>query len=137
MLQKKSVCKVCRSRGRFLRNYSSCVLHRIIALIFVKTHLKIFKHSPDGMWSPRELFSFRCLDEADTLENAIRDFLRSIYYVLESRRLDLSFEKLENPPYLTLAVEQKYRMGVENKSSKIFKYVCRNLITTIISVPVI
>lgn len=72
-------------------------------------------------FSSRELFCFKTLDDADALEMGIRDFLRSIYYVLESRRLDLSFEQLECPPCPTLIDEQKYRQGLENKASKIYR----------------
>lgn len=75
----------------------------------------------EGLWSSRELFCFKSLDEADTLEMGIRDFLRSTYYVLESRRLDLSFEKLESPPCPAIPDEQKYRQGLENRNSKIFR----------------
>uniref|UniRef100_A0A915Q411 Trafficking protein particle complex subunit 11 domain-containing protein n=1 Tax=Setaria digitata TaxID=48799 RepID=A0A915Q411_9BILA len=77
-----------------------------------------------GLCSSRELFCFKTLDDADSLEIGIRDFLRSIYYVLESRRLDLSFEKLEFPPCPTLIDEQKYRQGLENKNSKIYRKKC-------------
>lgn len=72
--------------------------------------------------SSRELFCFKTLDDADSLEIGIRDFLRSIYYVLESRRLDLSFEKLECPPCPVLIDEQKCRQGLENKTSKIYRF---------------
>uniref|UniRef100_A0A9J2PDJ2 Trafficking protein particle complex subunit 11 domain-containing protein n=1 Tax=Ascaris lumbricoides TaxID=6252 RepID=A0A9J2PDJ2_ASCLU len=80
--------------------------------------------SLSNLWSSRELFSFGCLEDADSLENGVREFLRSIFFVLESRRLDLSFEKLESPPYPFLPDEQKYRMGLENKTSKQYKRRC-------------
>ncbi|KHN80564.1 Trafficking protein particle complex subunit 9 [Toxocara canis] len=76
------------------------------------------------LWSSRELLSFGCLEEADSMENGIREFLRSIFFVLESRRLDLSFEKLETPPCPCLPDEQRYRMGLENKTSKQYKRKC-------------
>lgn len=81
------------------------------------------QESLSNLWSSRELFSFGCLEDADSLENGVREFLRSIFFVLESRRLDLSFEKLESPPYPFLPDEQKYRMGLENKTSKQYKSV--------------
>lgn len=76
-----------------------------------------------GLCSSRELFCFKTLDDADSLEIGIRDFLRSLYYVLESRRLDLSFEKLDCPSCPMLIEEQKYRQGLENKASKIYRLV--------------
>lgn len=82
------------------------------------------EESIKALCSSRELFYFKSLDDADSLEIGIRDFLRSIYYVLESRRLDLSFEKLEFPPCLALIDEQKYRQGLENKTSKIYRKKC-------------
>ncbi|VDK54944.1 unnamed protein product [Anisakis simplex] len=75
-------------------------------------------------WSSRELLSFNSLEESDSLENGIREFMRSIFFVIESRRLDLSFEKVENPPCPALPDEQKYRMGLENKTSKQYKRKC-------------
>ncbi|VDN03575.1 unnamed protein product [Thelazia callipaeda] len=82
------------------------------------------KEALEGFCSSRELFCFKTLDSADALEVGIRDFLRSIYYVLESRRLDLSFEKLECPSCPSLIDEQKYRQGLENKNSKIYRKKC-------------
>ncbi|OZC10117.1 hypothetical protein X798_02707 [Onchocerca flexuosa] len=82
------------------------------------------EESIKGLCSSRELFCFKTLDDADSLEIGIRDFLRSIYYVLESRRLDLSFEKLECPPYPMLTEEQKYRQGLENKNCKMYRKKC-------------
>ncbi|CAG9530714.1 unnamed protein product [Cercopithifilaria johnstoni] len=82
------------------------------------------EESVEGFCSSRELFCFKTLDDADSLEMGIRDFLRSIYYVLESRRLDLSFEKLEFPPCPALIDEQKYRHGLENKTSKTYRKKC-------------
>uniref|UniRef100_A0A0R3RQZ3 Trafficking protein particle complex subunit 9 n=1 Tax=Elaeophora elaphi TaxID=1147741 RepID=A0A0R3RQZ3_9BILA len=82
------------------------------------------EESMKELCSSRELFYFKTLDDADSLEIGIRDFLRSIYYVLESRRLDLSFEKMECPPCPALIDEQKYRQGLENKTSKIYRKKC-------------
>ncbi|EFO24879.2 hypothetical protein LOAG_03607 [Loa loa] len=82
------------------------------------------EESIKALWSSRELFCFKTLDDVDSLEIGIRDFLRSIYYVLESRRLDLSFEKLECPACPALIDEQKYRQGLENKTSKIYRKKC-------------
>lgn len=59
------------------------------------------------MWHVRETLCFRSLDELEKLENAVREFFRSIIFVLESKRLDLSFEKLEAPPCPTVPDEPK------------------------------
>jgi hypothetical protein len=42
--------------------------------------------------------------------------------VLDSKRLDASFERMESPPYPILPDEEKYRMGVENTKSKMHRY---------------
>lgn len=78
----------------------------------------------DELWSSREIFAFGCLEDADSLESGVREFLRSIFFVLESRRLDLSLEKLDPAPCPSVPDEQKYRMGVENKTSKIYRKKC-------------
>ncbi|KJH44881.1 hypothetical protein DICVIV_09073 [Dictyocaulus viviparus] len=75
-------------------------------------------------FSSREVFLFHRLEESDELETGIREFMRSIYFVLESKRLDQSFERVECPPCPFLPEEQKFRPGVENKTSKAYKRKC-------------
>uniref|UniRef100_A0A0K0DIU2 Trafficking protein particle complex subunit 11 n=1 Tax=Angiostrongylus cantonensis TaxID=6313 RepID=A0A0K0DIU2_ANGCA len=75
-------------------------------------------------FSSREVFIFHRLEESDELETGIREFMRAIYFVLESKRLDLSFEKMECPPCPVLPEEEKFRIGVENKTSKTYKRKC-------------
>ncbi|KAJ1354945.1 Trafficking protein particle complex subunit 9 [Parelaphostrongylus tenuis] len=75
-------------------------------------------------FSSREVLIFHRLEESDELETGIREFMRAIYFVLESKRLDLSFEKMECPPCPVLPEEEKFRIGVENKSSKTYKRKC-------------
>uniref|UniRef100_A0A7I4YAL2 N-acetyltransferase domain-containing protein n=1 Tax=Haemonchus contortus TaxID=6289 RepID=A0A7I4YAL2_HAECO len=72
-------------------------------------------------FSPREIFLFNRLEESDELETGIREFMRAIYFVLESKRVDQSFEKLECPPCPILPEEEKFRVGIENKTSKMYK----------------
>lgn len=69
----------------------------------------------------RELIPFENLDE---FEKEIRELIRSIYIVLESRRRDISFEKMEQPPCPTIPEEEKTRVGTENKASKTYKRKC-------------
>ncbi|TKR82440.1 hypothetical protein L596_016165 [Steinernema carpocapsae] len=81
--------------------------------------------SANEFFSERELLSFPTLeDSSDGLDIGIREFVRQIYFVLESRRLDLAFEKMDNPPCPQLPEEEKYRIGVENRHSKMFKRKC-------------
>ncbi|VDM65848.1 unnamed protein product [Strongylus vulgaris] len=75
-------------------------------------------------FSSRETFLFHRLEESDELETGVREFMRAIYFVLESKRLDQSFEKLECPPCPILPEEEKFRFGVENKTSKAYKRKC-------------
>ncbi|ETN77677.1 hypothetical protein NECAME_03095, partial [Necator americanus] len=75
-------------------------------------------------FSPRETFLFHRLEESDELEMGVREFMRAIYFVLESKRVDQSFEKLECPPCPVLPEEEKFRFGVENKASKTYKRKC-------------
>ncbi|KAL3103192.1 hypothetical protein niasHS_002378 [Heterodera schachtii] len=60
----------------------------------------------------------------DHLESVLHELLRSIYFVLESRRLDTSFERVETPPCPLLPDEEKYRMGLENVKSKAYRKKC-------------
>jgi hypothetical protein len=52
------------------------------------------------------------------LERDIVDYVRSLFWVLEKCRCDVSFEKAVVPPSPMLAVEEKYRVGVEKKATK-------------------
>uniref|UniRef100_A0A1I8AA06 Trafficking protein particle complex subunit 9 n=1 Tax=Steinernema glaseri TaxID=37863 RepID=A0A1I8AA06_9BILA len=79
----------------------------------------------DECFSERELLAFPTLeDSSDGLEVGIREFVRQIYFVLESRRLDLAFEKMDSPTCPLLPEEEKYRAGVENRHSKAYKRKC-------------
>lgn len=69
----------------------------------------------------RELLTFPRLDDSDELELGVRELIRSIYFVLESRRYNKSFEKMEVPLCPILPEEEKYRVGTENTKSKIYK----------------
>ncbi|KAF7632258.1 hypothetical protein Mgra_00008327 [Meloidogyne graminicola] len=75
-----------------------------------------------------EILSFPRSDDIsllfDQLELCTRDLLRSIYVVLDSKRLDNSFEKMDSPPYILLQEEEKYLMGIDNVKSKNHKKKC-------------
>ncbi|VDM53436.1 unnamed protein product, partial [Angiostrongylus costaricensis] len=90
----------------------------------VKVTVCILKADVSTHFSSREVFIFHRLEESDELEMGIREFMRAIYFVLESKRLDLSFEKMECPPCPVLPEEEKFRIGVENKTSKTYKRKC-------------
>lgn len=93
----------------------------------VDSRCALFGFSKDDIeeqFEPRELLSFTSLEESEEFENGIRELIRSIYFVLESRRLDQSYEKMETPPCPILPEEEKYRMGLENKQSKAYKKKC-------------
>lgn len=77
---------------------------------------------PDEIFDAREVLPYPSLEDSDEFENHVRELIRSIYFVLESRRMDLSYEKMEIPPCPTLQDEEKYRIGVENKQSKPYKW---------------
>jgi len=74
-----------------------------------------------------EILSFPRSDDIsllyDQLEACTRDLLRSIYVVLDSKRLDTSFERMDSPPYILLQEEEKYLMGIDNVKSKNHKFV--------------
>lgn len=75
-----------------------------------------------------QLCFYNAIHETQLIESDIRDYLKSIYWVLERRRLDVSFEKMDIPPCPRLPNEDKYRIGVEKKATKsvtfLFLIVC-------------
>ncbi|KAK0405748.1 hypothetical protein QR680_018175 [Steinernema hermaphroditum] len=98
-------------------DYSETCVDSRIATFGFKTASETF--------TTRELLAFPTLeDTSDGLEVGIREFVRQIYFVLESRRLDLAFEKMDSPPCPVLQEEEKYRVGVENRHSKAYKRKC-------------
>uniref|UniRef100_A0A915DJK6 Trs120/TRAPPC9 N-terminal domain-containing protein n=1 Tax=Ditylenchus dipsaci TaxID=166011 RepID=A0A915DJK6_9BILA len=52
------------------------------------------------------------------------DFLIRRAVLSLSKRLDLSFEKMDTPPCPLLPEEEKYRMGTENMKSKLYRRKC-------------
>ncbi|VDN33455.1 unnamed protein product, partial [Cylicostephanus goldi] len=90
----------------------------------VKSNYEKVKQDVSAHFSSRETFLFHRLEESDELETGIREFMRAIYFVLESKRVDQSFEKLECPPCPVLPEEEKFRLGVENKTSKTYRRKC-------------
>ncbi|KAI6240334.1 hypothetical protein M3Y99_00465100 [Aphelenchoides fujianensis] len=72
-----------------------------------------------------ELLAFETMEESEgALEMNVADLVRSIYFVLESRRLDLSYEKADQPPCPLLAEEERYRVGTENRQAKAYRKKC-------------
>jgi hypothetical protein len=59
---------------------------------------------------------------AEEIERIAHELVRSIYFVLESKRLDTAFERAENPQCPTLPEEEKYQVGVENPKAKSFRF---------------
>lgn len=74
------------------------------------------------MFELHEILAFPRLDDSNELELGVRELVRSIYFILESRRLNTSFEKMETPPCPLLPEEEKYRIGTDNTKSKTYKY---------------
>uniref|UniRef100_A0A7E4UU45 Trafficking protein particle complex subunit 9 n=1 Tax=Panagrellus redivivus TaxID=6233 RepID=A0A7E4UU45_PANRE len=83
-----------------------------------------YSDTSDCSIEPREVLSFGSLEESEELENGVRELLRSIYFILESRRIDTSFEKMDSPPCPMLPEEEKTRVGTENRASRNFKRKC-------------
>ncbi|CAJ0960866.1 unnamed protein product, partial [Mesorhabditis belari] len=79
-------------------------------------------HSSGGDF--RMLFWAEAIDQTDGLEEAIREFVRNIYFVHEQKRMDVAFEKVDPPPCPLLPEEEKLRVGTENKTSKTFRRKC-------------
>ncbi|CAJ0569421.1 unnamed protein product, partial [Mesorhabditis spiculigera] len=75
-------------------------------------------------FTSRETLCYNAMEDTDTLEEEIREFLRNIYFVYEQKRMDVAFEKVEQPPCPILPEEEKLRVGTEQKTSKTYKRKC-------------
>ncbi|KFD51482.1 hypothetical protein M513_07695 [Trichuris suis] len=73
------------------------------------SRLALFDHSPSLLQSSEEHCLYYCaLSGYAGLENDVKDFVKSLFWVLESRRLDVSYLKMENPPFPKVPGEEKY-----------------------------
>ena len=60
-----------------------------------------------------EVLFYPCIDDCDDLEEKIREFLTSLFFVLEGKRLDRSFEKVDKMQFLHAPFEKKDLVGVD------------------------
>jgi hypothetical protein len=68
--------------------------------------------------------TFENYEDPENFEAQISEFVRSIYFVLDSRRRDNSFESLEQPPCPILVDEERYLIGTKDKKSKVYRKKC-------------
>lgn len=59
---------------------------------------------------------YTSLDDASELEHDVRDYIKALFWVLEGKRLDLSFEKLDSPPCPVAPDEEKHLLGLDRTS---------------------
>lgn len=52
-------------------------------------------------------------DNCDQLEHDVKEFINSLFWILESKRLDRSFEKQDKIPLLTAPFEKKNFVGID------------------------
>ncbi|GFQ92975.1 trafficking protein particle complex subunit 9 [Trichonephila clavata] len=62
-------------------------------------------------------------NNCDQLEYDVKEFVNSIFWILESKRLDRSFEKQDKIPLLTAPFEKKNFVGIDT-DTKIYKKRC-------------
>ncbi|KFM64885.1 hypothetical protein X975_24307, partial [Stegodyphus mimosarum] len=62
-------------------------------------------------------------DSCDQLEQDINEFIHSLFWVLESKRLDRSFEKQDKIPLLTAPFEKKNFVGIDT-DTRVYKKRC-------------
>ncbi|XP_015929032.1 trafficking protein particle complex subunit 9 [Parasteatoda tepidariorum] len=62
-------------------------------------------------------------DSCDQLKQDVKEFINSIYWILESKRLNRSFEKQEKIPLLTTPFEKKNFVGIDT-DTRLYKKRC-------------
>ncbi|KAG8179884.1 hypothetical protein JTE90_017416 [Oedothorax gibbosus] len=62
-------------------------------------------------------------ESAELLEKELREFLHSVFWILESKRLDRSYEKQEKVPFLMAPFERRNFVGIDT-DTKVFKRRC-------------
>lgn len=59
------------------------------------------------------LLKYANFDNFKKLDMDIKDYIKALFWVLESRRLDTSFESMDNPPCPMAPDEEKYFVGID------------------------
>lgn len=75
-------------------------------------------------------------NNCDQLEHDVKEFLNTLFWILESKRLDRSFEKQDKIPLLTAPFEKKNFVGIDTDTRYVMfsfthinqKYICHVLI---------
>ena len=62
------------------------------------------------------------VEECNSLEDKLKDFVASLFWVLESKRLDRSQERLEKLPLLMTPFEKKDLVGIDTESRWVSEY---------------
>lgn len=71
-----------------------------------------------------EVLFYPSIDNCDDLEEKLREFLTSLFFVLEGKRLDRSFERADKMQFLHAPFEKKDLVGVD-MDTKSFKKKCQ------------
>ncbi|CAH1773233.1 unnamed protein product [Owenia fusiformis] len=66
--------------------------------------------------SKTQVWFYAHVDDCSDIEAKIRDFASSLFWVLESKRLDRSAEKLERMPLLAAPYERREFVGIDTES---------------------
>lgn len=68
--------------------------------------------------NPAHVFRYVSVEECVDLEDRIQEFLASLFYVLESKRLDRSYEKLDHMTLLKAPFELHREASVGDSDSR-------------------
>ena len=60
-----------------------------------------------------EVLFYPSIDDCDDLEEKVREFLTSLFFVLDGKRLDRSFEKVDKMQFLHAPFEKKDLVGID------------------------
>ena len=65
-----------------------------------------------------QVLKYGSIDDCSDLEERIQEFVLSLFWVLESKRLDRSYEKSDHPTLLTAPFELRRDASVGDHDSK-------------------
>jgi hypothetical protein len=70
--------------------------------------------SKDGTSASKlHVICYRHEDQCPDLEETLQDYVASLFWILDSKRLDRSYERQDKPPLLMTPFEKKESVGID------------------------
>ncbi|CAL1545935.1 unnamed protein product, partial [Lymnaea stagnalis] len=104
--------------------YASTIINSRLIVFGMNTDGRPHSNSLTKESSGSEIVFYPSLETSNDLEERIKEFVTSLYYVLEGKRLDRSFERNDKLSLLCAPFEKKDYVGVDTDTNRSFRKKC-------------